>query len=611
MILRFANQAGALLLKELQHHALALVGVGVLYLAMAVVVLMAQLNQQAGSVIETAANLGWFVIPMLCAFLARRLVVLEYQQQTHEFLTGLPSSALGRAVVKAAFGLVLVQIVVVLTTLSVALLASLQEITPILFVGQAIVQIGVYVWAWYAIAFLAAHLGRFRAVFWLLFFPGLVSISLIDERLTEELLFTASLAKPLDQARVFLPWRAIGLTTLWAAVLSVLGLMLAGLRGGAVVAGWFRPAEARERAVMVVVVLLGLFGLSYAEEVQWLGGPVYQQVPLVAGHGQVRVIGRSDSALAEQGRGLQARLDAITPHLREELPDVVLVTASGDPDEAVTLRTSEFRELVMEVDVDASPIHVQERALDLLMGWWNGYQLKRRPGLAWILTGGPVWWSATPEMERALALRAAWAASRLDGPSDLEDLRGIEVELGPDVARAVAWAGLEAAEAEGGDVDALLEAWLAIEGNDGLFNTVRMDRVSPDTWLSWQAGIEGEAHRRTWFDALKRLEEEHAGVLAGLPELRGTVEVAPGDEADVVVAVRLPEPPPDGLEVTWTTLPPLHDRPLRGSDWKRRPVREATERFPTSAPGHLQLGARCGLYVPELHGELGFGWTVR
>lgn len=609
MILRSAVQAGALLLKEIQHHWTAMIGVAILYLAMAIVVLAAVLNQQAGSVIETAANLGWFAAPMVSAFLVRRLVVLEYKQGTYEFLTGLPSSALGRAAVKGAFGLVLVQGVAALTTLLIALLASGQEITPIAFVAQAVVQIAVYVWAWYAIIFMAAHFGRFRAVFWLLFFPALLTVYTIDERLLEAFLWTASLANPLDQARVFVPWEGIAITSVWALGFSILGLAIAGVRGGALVSGWFRPAHTRERAVMAVVVILGLFAISYAEEIPWLGGPVYGSVPPVREGAAVRVVGSPEGSLSAHGERIQRTLDRMEPHLSGELPDLILLPAHGEPEEVVELRSSQFRELVMVVDVDRSEARVEEEALALLLDWWNGTQLRRRGGLAWVALGAGRWWSSSDDLSDAYRLRAAFAASRLQGPESLADLRRVEAELGTDVARAVSWVGLYVLAQEAGEqvADDWVESWLRHEASDDLTHTVRMDALSPDGWFAWQTGADPDAHRKLWFEELQRLAAVHADAIAPWRPLDGELRASSGEEAEVVIESRLFTPVPADLYVRWAVLPELHDRPLPGTPWESERVEDPVERLPTSAPGHRALAIRYDLYVPDFEGHIFFG----
>ncbi|MFT6820619.1 MAG: hypothetical protein ACJATT_004447, partial [Myxococcota bacterium] len=134
----------ALLVKEAVQHTGAMFGSTVMMVGMWMMALSFALNTEASTLLTAATGLVYYAMPLAIAYVLRRLVVLEYDQHTHDFLAGLPVSAFLHTALKYVLGLGLVSAYGVVAVVITAAISSRQELISARFLLQVNLQVLVY-----------------------------------------------------------------------------------------------------------------------------------------------------------------------------------------------------------------------------------------------------------------------------------------------------------------------------------------------------------------------------------------------------------------------------------------------------------------------------------
>ena len=135
--------------KELHHHGPALVGALVLMAALLGISVSFAFINESDTLLTAATGFAYYSVPFLVLFLVRRLIVLEYEQHTYDFLAALPVSAWTRVSVKYVLGLSVTLVVGLVATWVVALLVHRQELISLGWLLQVSAQVGLYLFAWF------------------------------------------------------------------------------------------------------------------------------------------------------------------------------------------------------------------------------------------------------------------------------------------------------------------------------------------------------------------------------------------------------------------------------------------------------------------------------
>lgn len=610
-VLAGVSQIGAFLWKDVQQHALAFVGFFVVLLVSMGMFLSFGLQAQTSSLIEVAANTAWVTAPALSFFVLRRLIDLEYSEPTYEFLAALPGGVLQRTVLKYVLGLVFVLGCHVFLIGLVALLAHRQEILRPLYGLQVAAQILTYTWASFGVVFLGAHLGRFRAVYYLLLLIFLLDIEKQLPGTYANVLWHAPISEPLDATRSAVPWYGLALATTWALGTSLFTLALVPIGRGAWIPALYRRARARERAAMVVMVLFGLLSFEFLDAID-LDTPSFEGVPAVG------VPGRTDvRVLAAPGAPLHAHAERLHDHLEDVAdalgvgawPRVVLAPRARGEDElgVVTVRSRDAGELLLEVDPRADADRIQWEALTHILDAHTGGQVAARPQAAWVLAGAPRWF-VPPRIHRDVdpyALRAAVAGARLSPTDTLDDTLALQHAWGPDVTAGAAFVALQVlAEAEGRPaVDALLRDLLG-PGRAAQPVPTLLGRLA-----ARQGALDQDLHHR-WRAALLAHQARHAVDLHALDRiLDDTIEEIDPHASQRTLVVNAA--PGTDLRLSWTALEPLHAGPLPRADWTFRAVHQRGAILRTSLGRQDHYAARLVRPEPRIAGDLVTALVIR
>ncbi|MEL7369002.1 MAG: hypothetical protein AAFN74_08840, partial [Myxococcota bacterium] len=259
--------SGQLIFKEIKEHRWVASGVIFMALAQYIAFFELWLRHEPPTSLVAASSFVWAIGPMIAAFTARRLFVLEQEQRTIQLLRSLPISPWTITSTKFGLGLIFNLAINLAILWTSALLLKNQEIIVDDWVVRLSAQVSAYIFAWFALASFHAHLGGYRFALWLIFLVALVSLDGVVDDPTRSLFWTAALADDIETTRYATPWNAVWLSLLWGGVLTVAMFALAIHRGGVRVDAWFTPMSGRRRAEvtgLTVIVLLGLEVVSSA-----------------------------------------------------------------------------------------------------------------------------------------------------------------------------------------------------------------------------------------------------------------------------------------------------------------------------------------------------------
>jgi hypothetical protein len=458
----------ALVTKYVVHHGPALFGAGVLTVAAVLSGWVLVLAEEQTSLLSAATGAIYYIGPMLVLFVVDRSFARDQVDGTSEFLAALPLGSALRLGVPFALGLLWVSIIAEGILLSTALFATRREGVPFLWLLQLHAQCGLYLFAWYALAFGVVHTGRWRWLVWWLVFNIAFGISGWAPEPFRTVFWHAVLADPIEQSRSIPPLDAVPITGAWALGGIALGLFLALWRGGSLPARWFAAADARQRSMLVVGAVLGPVLGSLIDETAPVPDTWRRLDPLPAEHADIRVAG--SERLADVGQEVVRTLDRLGSELQlpadSRWPTVVLHPATRTQERHVRRATSAGRSadasLVLLVDPEGPRETLVRDMVTEVLARETGDAAARLSvsddDAATVLWGGAGWARTLvqPGVNEALATRLAL----VDDPS--ASLPHLERTRGRDLAEAVAVGRLATlSEQEGPEaVRCLVEALL-------------------------------------------------------------------------------------------------------------------------------------------------------
>ena len=599
----------ALLYKELQHHAGAVAALTATWAAAWVISLSFNMSNESDTLLTAGTNLVYYAIPMVTAFLVRRLVVLEYTQDTQSFLAALPLSAVLHTGLKYALGLLGSLTLALGTVLFTALIVSRQEIITASFLLTTLLQSTAVVFAWYGLSFCAAHLGRYRTTYWLLLLALSFTLEELDPEVWKHTLWTSGLGESLDEIRGSVPVMPLLVSLAWGLVTSAIGLGLGMWRQGSQVASWYTPMATAERTLLVLVVVFGMLASEVVEHAYHPGGPAYTALPQVSeGAAVVRVSSRH---LTQVGHDLGQALDGLGEALDDrDWPEVALVPVLDDANTAAAIRASEHGELILELDETQSATALVRHCLQLaLVDRTAGLPLLRADQ-AWILDGAAMWWLAS-DRPTTLELRAGYAATAGLTVRDLETGERLRLMLGPDVAQAVGWAGLETIEAHGGREAVLAVLTEVIRPHRADFaGALATSARDPYPVISDTTGLDRDHFLEAWLETLEGHASAHSERIAAFTPDWGALSMAQEGSVDVMLRSRWSGPPPPGLRLMWMTVDPLHVAPISVLSDDVLPLTSASVDTPMTVDRRRDLAATYRLHVDDIDGELWSGLEV-
>ena len=590
----------ALVGKEVEHHALAVLGALAVVASAALIGWAIALTENYVTLMSVAHGLASMGFPLLATYLAGRLVVHDHTAGTDAFLAALPVSPALRTAVRWVLGLLVLEGAMFGLLSATALIASRREGVPASFLAALAVQLGAYLLAWHALAFAVASTGRYRwLVWWVLATLGLVRFG--DGGAWD--LWFGLVREGADRVRLAPPWEALPYTLVWAAAGTVFAFAVASWRGGALVERWFVAATADQQARLIGAGMAVTLLVSVLDDDAPTAGG-WALLPAVGGTStvEVRAAASPGTSLTAIAEAVGTELDALGAAIGVEAwPEVVLLRSR--PGVAAPLvelpRAAHASDHTLVVLVD--PEQPQRDAVQAVLAFAIGHEMAGSPDAdadtRWLAEGLARWWvAADPEQLAALAALGAGSAGR--------DFHETTNDLGPDVAGAVAWAGLVALEAEGGR-EAVLALGQALVGLDrwrgaGWPAVAPSWRRTEPGWVGRATGVDEDRWRARWAETLTRAAPPE---VPALPAVR--VSSGAGD-----VEVTWDGPWPDGAAIEWLVLDALQRAPVPSDVVERVVPEPGAPSVGLAADPREVVVARVVLSVPGL-GRLAGPWTVR
>ena len=429
---------GPLVVKEVREHGWVAVGVLLLAVAEFLAFLEFSLRHEPPTALVVATNFTWATGPMVAAYTARRLFVLEQEHKTIQLLRSLPISPAAIAATKLTLGLIYnlgLNLGIFWVT---AWVLQNQEILTLDWIGRLSIQVAVYVFAWFAIASFHAQLGGYRFAAWLVSLVALTSLSDVFDEPLRRVFWTAPLADDIETTRYATPWDAVHIGLAWASCATVATLALAFYRGGEWVDARFEPMSGRRRAAVTGVAIVALLGLEVASS------SVAREPALFAQREQTW-LRTTDAALASTA----TRIRAVAHELEQSyalapMPHTLLRLRRDEHREAVLTRILKSGEVVVSVRADATPA-VRDRGIltDILTGLTAGHWERVPATGVWLLGFAPFL------LDDASLVPTAGRLADV-GPEDLDDYNALRRRFGRKGAEAAGWVAWQALEAAGG-----------------------------------------------------------------------------------------------------------------------------------------------------------------
>lgn len=246
-----------LFMKDVREHGLALLGLG---LGFFVVVLVVLEQQRSGAFSMSGFEVVRFslitVIPLITFIVGNRLIVREYVGGTRRFVESLPINRFTPLVVKFFIGLVFIVSLALLMVWFAAGTASAAENITSRYLQLLLMKTGVIALLYWSVVFFVSFTGRIRLVIYVIM--GLTLMYFVNMPSFDETRF-APLALMERTLFVFerdtLPTRDLIETALLAAVFAIAGFALALFNEGSIAEQLGKPISKRD---MAAFVLLGM-----------------------------------------------------------------------------------------------------------------------------------------------------------------------------------------------------------------------------------------------------------------------------------------------------------------------------------------------------------------
>lgn len=536
-----------LLKKELAAHSKVAVGVLAAVFAQYLLVMQFITRDEAPTLLRAATAFTWGAGPILAAFTARRLFVLEQEQGTVQFLRALPISPTALVAAKLTLGLAANLAVHLALLWATAYLRRDAEIFTVDWLVRLSAQIAAYVFAWYALACLMAQLGGYRYGAWLLLLFLLLGLDDVVHEPARNLFWTAPLADDIETTRYRTPWDAVALGLVWGSAALAGTFALARHRGGSLVDAWFRPLSAKRSAQVTGAVFFGLLALEL------VGAAAKPERGLVepARAGRFTVASPTLEPVARLADAALARLEA--EHGVTGLPQVLLRVRHDDAPQLALTRPAGAAGLVIGLRAGAPPeVLAREVVVDVLMGRSGGvFEMVPELGL----------WSVGLGAYLMEAPRLSATAGRLrDVPAGaLEDYDAVLVAHGRRGAQAAGWMAWRVLAELGGPeaVRALVSAMFGAPRSRSGGGLVAARALSARSVIE-DAGVDWLELVARWQAGL-RAASARPGLEVDLPPPR--LE-APFDAAPRLVWAPLPPALEGRAELWWSAARDLEPHPV-------------------------------------------------
>ena len=487
-----------LVAKEVREHRWAAIGVWLLAVLQFFAFVQFSLRNEPPTALVAATNFTWGSGPILAAYTARRLFVIEHEDRTIQLLRSLPVSAGTVVVTKFFIGLVYNVALNLVVLWGSAWVLRNQEILTVDWISRLSVQVATYVFAWFALASFHAQLGGYRFAVWLVFLVSLVSFGDVLDNPTRHLFWTAPLADDIETTRYATDWDTVVLGAGWGLVMLVATVALSTYRSGAWVDALFQPMSGRRRAELTGLTIVALLTLEVGVN--------------ASGRHPGLPPSRSDAPKLETFDPslwpLLQTLDATGARIAAEyglppMPRVLLRLRYDDRPEPVLTRILKSGDMVIGVRPDTPDQERMRLVLsDVLVGISGGH-LERVPATGvWALGFAPY-----VLQDQSLAA----TASRLRDASLLEDFDGLRQRYGRRGAEAAGWLAWRALHQVGGDdaVGALVMALFGTPRSQTGYGLIAARRLDPKAilrnhgveWASvlaaWRASVEASRANMT------------------------------------------------------------------------------------------------------------------
>lgn len=587
--------------KELRHHAAAFCAATALSASVVVMLVQHFISEEASTLLRAATGFTWGAGPMLAAYLARRVFVLEREMGTHALLDSLPAAPATVLAVKTAAVLCGACAVTLGALWITAGLVQRQELAPAAWLWVLSVQVVAYVFAWSALAILMAHLGRYRFAGWICALLLLIGVDPLFDEPLRHVWWTAPLADPLDAVRYAPPWGGVALAGAWGAGFLAASLGLAMYRGGALTTAWYAPMSTRRQAQVVAGIFVLLVALTLAEGVDEPPPVPPDSLPRVGRHAIIAGAASLEPVAAE----LDEAMTELTPVLDVTAwPRISLVPRRQRRVWSVRAEPLGDDGVLLRIQPGVDPEAAATNGLRDVLALRGGARLSEVPGAEWIIEGFATWWRNRAGADTtALARRVAFA-----GDVDAASWSALKARVGQKTATAVAWAAWRAVEAEAGPgaVRALAKAALGPRESLSPLTLLSARLTDADALIEDATGLSREAFRAAWAAERARLTAAQAAWLERAPQAADVLRLRPTAAAWEVVYAH----PGPRLELRWSTVDPLARYAFPRAEPQRRPLDAPAGTVTLPLDPRERLTAALVVHLDEPPRSLTLGWKI-
>ena len=553
-----------LVVKEIREHLWVGIGVAVLAFAQYIAFIELSLRDEPPTALTAATNFIWGTGPVICAFTARRVFVLEQENRTIQLLRSLPMSPATITMTKFVLGLVYSLLLNLAVLWITAWALREQEILTSDWMARLSMLAAIYLFAWFGLACFHAQLGGYRFAVWLIFFTALLGFQDVLDNPSRHLFWTAPLADNIETTRYSTPWDAVAIGLAWGIGATAAAVGLATYRGGAVVDDWFTPMSGRRRAVVTGLTILTLIVLEVAANAigrhPGLASPGPDEPRLHTADARLRpMVTRLSTVLEDMRKAYD--IDSFPRALfrvRHDLrPEPVLTTA---------LRSGE---LIVSVRPKIPPNEALRLALtDVLVGHSGAHWERVDHVGVWAAGFAPYWLK-----DESLGPTAA----RLEEtpPEMLATYDSLRQRFGRRGVEAAGWLGWVALEQIGGPgaVKALAQTVFGVPFSQTGAGLVAARAVNPRAAIA-AAGVDLEAFDRAWVALVMAQRKKHGPLPTwSLPPVKLERQIdAPPALGWQGVALDLEAVQ---VELWWSVADNLHPVAVPQSELHALPVRDA------------------------------------
>ena len=540
---------GQLVVKEVREHQWVAIGTFMLGVATFLAFVEMWLRHEPPTALVAPTSFAWSAGPLVAAYTARRLFVLEHEQRTIQLLRSLPVSPALVTATKFILGLLFNLALNLMLLWLTAWAIRYQEILTADWVWRLSAQVATYIFAWYALACFHAQLGAYRFASWVVFLVALMTFDNVVENPTRNLFWTASLADDIETTRYATPWDTVTIGLAWGFGAMALTMFLANFRGGTRVDAWFAPMSGRRRAEVTGLTIALLMGLDVVSQTK--AQPRLETVDagtLVVTH---------DPELDALATELEADLQRLQSFGVRALPRVLLRIRRDYRSEAVLTEIMEGGDaLVVGVRADApKDERVRLIVTDILVGQ-SGAHWERVAHVG-------VWaWGFAPFALKHTNLSTTAARLADASPALLDDFEALRRRFGRRGAEAAGWLAWQAVDQLGGKeaVAALATALFTEPRSQSGWGLVVARRIRPLAILQ-SNGVSQAALHEAWSAAVVAHRQAHPD-LPRWSLAPARLERPPGRLPTLVwedLPVALDQ---HQVELWWSVAPDLYPHPV-------------------------------------------------